>query len=182
MNTTTTLHLPPPSSAPAPAGSVLPLDVDLPATETTGGATDSRPLTTVQSRHHIEAPRTLGSLVRFDAGEDGTVIQIWEGTVLEVDEAEQRMKALLQAKRGGVADHVGDIDFEWVSDQDRDLVRPGAVFYLTLYKRRKRGGTIVNAEELRFRRLPSWTRRDADLMLQAADRLLIKGKKKPDAP
>lgn len=88
---------------------------------------------------------------------DASPLQIWEGRILQVNHENRSMEVLLSAKMGNVADHTGEIDLEWVSEQDIDLVRPGAVFYLTLYKRLKRG-TVENAQELRFRRLPNWSR------------------------
>lgn len=100
----------------------------------------------------------------------------------DVLSGEGTMRALLQAKMGGVPDHFAEIGLEWVSEQDLNLVRPGAVFYLSLYKARRRGGTIVNSQELRFRRLPAWTRRDAASIKDIARHLLAKGKMNPEAP
>jgi hypothetical protein len=89
-------------------------------------------------------------------GEDSTPLQIWEGAVVEVDHEAGVMHVVLDAKIGQIPRHTGEIDLEWVSEQDEDLVRPGAVFYLTLFKRTKRG-SIQNSQELRFRRRPSWS-------------------------
>ena len=84
------------------------------------------------------------------------------------------MMAKLHAKIGTIADHSGEIDLEWVADQDADLVCPGAVFYLTLYKKRKKGGMIENSQELRFRRRPSWSRQQIASIDAVAERLLSK--------
>lgn len=89
-------------------------------------------------------------------GEDSTPLQIWEGAVVEVDHEAGVMQVVLDAKIGQMPRHTGEIDLEWVSEQDEDLVRPGAVFYLTLFKRTMRG-SIQNSQELRFRRRPSWS-------------------------
>lgn len=86
---------------------------------------------------------------------DSTPLQIWEGTVLEVDDGAGVMKVMLDAKIGKMPRHSGEIDLDSVSQQDQDLVRPGAVFYLTLYKRSV--PSVENIQELRFRRRPSWT-------------------------
>lgn len=112
---------------------------------------------------------------------DAAVIQVWEGTVLSVDRSRHSMVALLHAKIGAIADHSGEIDLEWVSDQDVDLVCPGAVFYLTLYKKRSKGGTIENAQELRFRRRPSWSRQQIANIDDTATRLLSKLRPSPDS-
>lgn len=104
-------------------------------------------------------------------GADSTPLQIWEGSVIDVDRDAGVMRVLLEAKMSPLPRHTGEIDLEWVAEQDADLVRPGAVFYLTLFKRTKRG-SIENAQELRFRRRPSWSgaqlkqvERDATLIL-----------------
>lgn len=112
-----------------------------------------------------EPPRRFGppiAEVWTPISADTKPIQIWEGKVLNVEPGRKVMSVLLNAKIGDIARHTATIDLEWVSDQDRDLVIPGAVFYLTLYKRTKRGGSIENSQELRFRRLPSWTQKDLD--------------------
>ena len=110
---------------------------------------------------------------------DATVVQIWEGTVLSVDEGKGCMHAVLHAKRGQVEDHEGEIYFDWVMDQDRDLVAIGAVFYLTIYKSRLRGGTIVNSQELRFRRLPAWSRQQVAKVGELAAQIAHKMKARP---
>lgn len=57
-----------------------------------------------------------------------------------------------------------------VHEQDHELVRPGAVFYLTMYRQFVRG-TIAHGEELRFRRLPSWTKAQLERINRAADKV-----------
>ena len=84
-------------------------------------------------------------------------IEVWEGEVKSIDVAAQTMHVYLRSKLGHSPDHAGEIAMEWVASQDSDLVRPGAVFYWTLYKETRRG-SIKNSQELRFRRLPNWSR------------------------
>lgn len=83
-------------------------------------------------------------------------LQIWEGTVKSVNHDDSVMSVILEPKMTQGNRHSADISLEWVSDQDRNLVTSGAVFYLTLYKRTNRG-SIQNSQELRFRRKPSWS-------------------------
>jgi hypothetical protein len=104
---------------------------------------------------------------------DTTPLQIWEGTVLKVNHEEQMMSVMLNAKMGQVPRHQADISFEWVSDQDLDLIVPGAVFYLTLFKRTNRG-SIQNSQELRFRRRPSWSKVELERVEENATELLSK--------
>jgi len=104
---------------------------------------------------------------------DATVIQLWEGRVLEVDIQNELMQVLLTAKIGQIPEHTAEIELQWVSEQDRDLVAPGAVFYLTLYKQTRRG-SIKNSQELRFRRRPAWTKQQVQKIYADADLILAK--------
>jgi len=106
---------------------------------------------------------------------DSTPIQIWEGTVIEIDHASKSMKVTLDAKMGQIPRHTGEIDLEWVAEQDEDLVLPGAVFYLTLFKRTKRG-TVENSQELRFRRRPSWSAEQMQQVKNGAEMVISKMK------
>ncbi len=111
---------------------------------------------------------------------DSAVIQVWEGSVIEVDRELGVMQVFLNAKMGHVTPHTGEIELQWVSEQDIDLVRPGAIFYLTLFKRKKRSG-IENAQELRFRRRPSWTKNQVAQVERDAKMILSKMKARPIA-
>lgn len=102
-------------------------------------------------------------------------IQIWEGVVLAVDWQKSQISAKLRARIGHFPEHTANFSFEWIPDQDMDLVVPGAVFYLTLFRKLKRG-SIENSQELRFRRLPSWSNMQVRKVYEAAD-VLEKGMK-----
>lgn len=106
-----------------------------------------------------------------------TVLQIWEGRVDSVDDNTEEMVAQLVDKTGTSDAHVATISLEWVAQQDRELVKPGAVFYLTQSKY-IRNGTVKNEQELRFRRLPNWTARAVKEIYNEADRMLavLRGK------
>lgn len=110
---------------------------------------------------------------------NSTPLQIWEGTIVEVDRATGIMQVLLDAKMGQMPQHTGEIDLEWVDDQDQDLVRPGAVFYLMLFKRTK--PSVENAQELRFRRRPAWSVSQIEQIERDATMLRSKMKARPVA-
>lgn len=114
------------------------------------------------------------------ASADSIPIQIWEGTVIEVDHASKSMKVTLDAKMGQIPRHTGEIDLEWVAEQDEDLLLPGGVFYLTLFKRTKRG-SIENSQELRFRRRPSWSAEQMQQLNNGAEMVRSKMKQPPQA-
>ena len=93
--------------------------------------------------------------------------------MLSVNQDEQSMNILLVSKIENMPDHTAKMSLEWVTEQDQDLVRPGAIFYLTMYKE-TRQGSIRNAEELRFQRLPNWSRSQIEQIYVDAERLLTR--------
>ena len=97
-------------------------------------------------------------------------IEVWEGEVKSVDIQAQTMQVYLHSKLSQTPDHAGEIGLEWVTDQDKDLIKPGAVFYWTLYKETRRG-SIRNSQELRFRRLPSWSKTQLERIQAEASKL-----------
>ena len=97
-------------------------------------------------------------------------IQIWEGVVLSVDRKKSEMSAKLNAKIGNFPEHTATFKFEWIPEQDMDLLIAGAVFYVTLF-RRLTGGTVQNTQEVRFRRLPSWSNPQIRRVREAAETL-----------
>jgi hypothetical protein len=111
---------------------------------------------------------------------DSAVLQIWEGVVKQVDRKAAAMDVLLTAKMGNERPHTAEIGLEWVAEQDLDLVRPGAVFYLTLYKRTEKG-SVQNSQELRFRRRPAWNRQQVAAIRREADQLGHKLAERPRA-
>ena len=130
------------------------------------------------SQQTFAAPIADASVLR-EVRADSTPLQIWEGTVVTVDQAAGVMQVLLEAKIGRMPRHTGEIDLDSVSPQDQDLVRPGAVFYLTLYKRTI--PSVENIQELRFRRRPSWSAAQLTQIERDASMFLSKMKELPTA-
>ena len=126
-----------------------------------------------QAAHPLYMPPVSPETISPAIDHDSTPLQIWEGVVVDVDSDSQSMQVSLNAKMIPDAPHTADIELQWVAEQDQELVRPGAVFYLTLYKRTRRG-SVSNAQELRFRRLPSWTKSQLSVIDKDSDFLLSK--------
>ena len=138
---------------------------------------DIESASTQSLKKRIESP----SLIPWaPTGTDSIPLQIWEGTVIQLDGVAESMHVMLNAKIGQAPRHTADINLEWVTDQDKDLIRPGAVFYLTLFKRTKRG-SIENSQELRFRRRPSWSISQLKHIDRDSSKLLKKMKELPQA-
>ncbi|MFT4068961.1 hypothetical protein [Paraburkholderia sp.] len=142
-----------------------------PTTEIPAKPNRTKSLTSGQASTRTK--KTLAQVAAYTAP-----IEIFEGTVRSVDRSSEVMFVTLTSKTRDVSDHAADISFAWVNPQDLDLVAPGAVFYLSLYRER-RGGTIRNTEELRFRRMPTWTRTQIDRLKDDAARLYSKLQTRP---
>lgn len=79
----------------------------------------------------------------------------WEGQVLEV--YEDSFLARLVDMSGKNPDEEAEITFDAVQDDDRTLLRPGAIFYWQIGYRQE-GGTRCSVSMLLFRRMPRWTK------------------------
>ena len=130
-----------------------------------------------EAPQRIFAAPMVNAVLPREVSENSSPLQVWEGTVLDVNRVAGVMQVLLDAKIGQMHRHTGEIDLEWVDDQDQDLLRPGAVFYLTLFKRTK--PSVENAQELRFRRRPSWSAAQLRQIEEDAAMLLSKMKTLP---
>lgn len=81
-------------------------------------------------------------------------LQKWEGTVLQVLK-ESFFARLVDLTSGGI-DEEAELPLEEVSDADRSLVEPGAVFYWNIGYVDSLSGQRTRASVIRFRRLPVW--------------------------
>lgn len=132
----------------------------------------------------VSAPRArvLPPVVRnplLEIVPNAAPLEIWEGVVTAVDPISKTMQTTLNACSSRMPSHTAEFDLEWVSEQDLDLVKPGAVFYLTLFKRTR--PSLENAQELRFRRRPAWTQGELDKVFSQARELREKGRVAPIA-
>lgn len=138
-------------------------------------ATDVTEATPLRS---FVAPLVNASVLR-EVWSDTTPLEVWEGTVITVDREAGVMRVVLDAKIGRMPRHTADIDIDEVSAQDYDLMLPGAVFYLTLYKRSV--PSVENVQELRFRRRPSWSAAQLHQIDKDASAFLSKMRPLPSA-
>jgi hypothetical protein len=81
-------------------------------------------------------------------------LQKWEGTVLQILE-DSFFARLVDLTSGGV-DEEAEFPVEEVSDADRSLITPGAVFYWNIGYIDSISGQRTRASMIRFRRLPVW--------------------------
>lgn len=78
-------------------------------------------------------------------------LQQWEGVVQEV--LADSFTAVLHDRTSSGPDHYAELPVEEISEADRTLLTPGAVFYWWIGYRERVGGR-TRASVIRFRRLP----------------------------
>lgn len=102
----------------------------------------------------------------------------WEGVVDEVNGETFRCRLI---PLGTPAPEAAEIEFtqfsldELSSEDDRALVKPGAVFYWTIGKGRNAAGTLTNVSLVRLRRLPGSTTQHQRAEREAEDLLTALG-------
>ena len=97
------------------------------------------------------------------------VRQKWEGYVLEV--GEDSFLARLIPLKGDETELEAEIVLEEIDLEDRDLLEAGAVFYWNIgYLDRPDGRRSVS--QIRFRRLPAWTKHEQEKAQEEASRLM----------
>lgn len=90
-------------------------------------------------------------------------LQEWEGYVTEIHD--ETFVARLVDKTAGadVPEEEGEFPFSDVSDSDRELVKPGAIFRWTIGYLKSASGSKKRVSQIVFRRLPQWTRKELAL-------------------
>jgi hypothetical protein len=87
-------------------------------------------------------------------------LQEWEGYVSEIGEETFTARLLDITLDGKYEEEIADFPISDLSDADRELLKPGAVFRWVIGYQRSIGGTKRRVSQLTFRRLPAWTKKD----------------------
>lgn len=91
-----------------------------------------------------------------------TVLKQWEGIVEWVEDRSWFRARLTDLKSESGSRQQVEIDFEDVAPDDRPLIQEGAVFYWDIGRKKTRYGSVENFSEIRFRRMPAWSKRDLE--------------------
>lgn len=95
---------------------------------------------------------------------------IWDGEIVNV--SDQGFSAILRKSDGGLGDEIEmDFDINDISEAERDLVVPGAMFIWTLARETSRTGQIRNVDVITFRRFPRWNFKENKKMSERANEL-----------
>jgi hypothetical protein len=128
----------------------------------TAAGISSRPLTTTVSIVGIKARRPGGPVFRprRRPNEFFAALHRWEGYVLSV--SNRTFLARLVDLSGRLPDEDAEFYLDDVSESDKSLVVPGAVFYWSVGYRISLTRQRSKASLLRFRRLPAWTQSEIE--------------------
>ena len=96
-------------------------------------------------------------------------LQKWEGYVLEVNEIV--FKAHLADLNLNDPDEETELPIEEVSPEDIDLLKPGAILYWIIGYFDKLSGQRQRYSELRFQRIPKWSKEELKIVKNKADEL-----------
>jgi hypothetical protein len=96
-------------------------------------------------------------------------LQKWEGVVLEV-RSDSFLTRLVDLTLPG-PDEEAEFSLDEVSEEDRPLIRPGAIFYWNIGYHTSYSGQRTRTSLIRFRRLPAWTREELEAAKREAERL-----------
>jgi hypothetical protein len=94
----------------------------------------------------------------------------WECTVVRIHAA-TFLATLRSLRDENDSEKEAEIPLEEVSPDDLELLQPGAVFYWTIGYDISPSGTRRRASEIKFRRLPSWTKGDIARVRDQANEL-----------
>ena len=112
--------------------------------------------------YHYKAPPHLDHRLPLPPHPRFEVLQRWEGTVLEVGQSD--FSARLRDLTNIGIDEETSLFKEDLSQDDRRLLRPGAIFYLNIGYQTSVTGQRIRGLTIRFKRLPKWS---ADEILDA---------------
>ncbi len=87
-----------------------------------------------------------------------TVVQAWEGYVVEIGNETFTARLLDQTRKMSTDTEIAEIPISEVDPGDLDLVKEGSIFYLTIKRRVLKNGRHETASAIVFRRLPAWHR------------------------
>jgi hypothetical protein len=96
-------------------------------------------------------------------------LQKWQGYVLGVTDIFLYVR-LVDLNRVGI-DEETEIPIEEISEDDKELIKPGAIFYWNIGYLDSYGGQRSRVSVIRFQRLPSWSREEIDAAKREAGRL-----------
>lgn len=98
-----------------------------------------------------------------------TSLQAWEGFVTQVMDNAFLARLIDLAHTG--ADEEAEFPIDEISEEDKALITPGAIFYWDIGYHTSYSGQRTRKSLIRFRRLPAWTQKEIDAAQREAERI-----------
>jgi hypothetical protein len=99
------------------------------------------------------------------------VLQDWEGVVDSIGPETFTARLRDRTNKETYASEIAELPIADVSDDDRELFQPGAIFYMTVGRVTRASGRQDRVGRLVFRRLPAWTESTLRRAEERAERL-----------
>lgn len=93
-------------------------------------------------------------------GEKAISLQKWQGVVLSVEKEFFSAKLINLTDTG--YDEEAEFPIEEITYEDIELIKPGAIFYWSIGYHHSRSGQRTRFSQIRFRRLPSWSKEELE--------------------
>jgi hypothetical protein len=106
-----------------------------------------------------------------ESPEDFLVLQDWEGAVDSIGPQTFTARLRDRTNKDGYASEIAELPIADISGDDRELLRPGAIFYMTVGRATRASGRQDRVGRIMFRRLPAWTESTLRRAQQRAERL-----------
>jgi hypothetical protein len=128
-----------------------------------------RPVGTIEELRSTRSASAVETL-RVAARERLVVLQDWEGVVEEVRKDDFFARLRDRTSGSNFDAEAAEIPISEVDSDDLPLLKPGAIFYLTIYRRILESGRHERTTRMFFRRLPAWTPTMLQSVKDRADR------------
>ena len=99
------------------------------------------------------------------------ILQQWEGIVSEMTEDSVWAELVDLTNRGNAEEYV-ELPLAEFPEADRDILKPGSVFYWAIGREWSPGGQMRRISEIRVRRIPQWSRHDIETIREKAQNLM----------
>lgn len=90
------------------------------------------------------------------------ILEHWVGRVDAISSEDQTFEAIVSSTTRECGDETAEFTFDELSDDDKELVAIGAVFYWSVGYQVEPSAQRSTVSNIRFRRLPVWTRKELE--------------------
>lgn len=130
---------------------------------------EQKDVTDINNAASIGAPKLAPRYLKPLKG-SFQLLQMWEGYVTEFDKS--TFTAVITDKTNpDLPDELVTLDIEEISPFDLSFLQPGAVFYWSISYADLPGRGRRKESKIRFRRLPSWTKKEIDRAIKTGTEL-----------